>query len=293
MAKIANLGRILILFLTKSERVSGFPAVIKIDISPTCTLKCPGCLHSDSHGRALPLLEAQRFGKHDRMSVGEFSRIINQVKRHAIAVSLFYYGDPYAHPNVDELCGIANFAGLNVHLTSHFSYAFSDARIEAIAKSGVTHLTVAVDGATQETYGVTRVNGSLALVLSNLKRLANYCKDHCLKYPFIEVQHLQFAHHPPGEVERVRAIVTSYGIDQFTTHQGAYFNAGGTLTNVVDNDPEMYDIQQPLPKLAIPRCPWPYFSMSIRYNGDVIPCCYHRQARQHTNLVSRPVNTFT
>ena len=31
----------------------------------------------------------------------------------------------------------------------------------------------------------------------------------------------------------------------------------------------------------LPRCYWPYFSMVIKWNGDVIPCCTHRHGMQY------------
>jgi MoaA/NifB/PqqE/SkfB family radical SAM enzyme len=287
--KAQNLAKVAFAYVTKSEKVNGLPPILKIDISPACGLQCPSCLHANPDGRNLPLLEAQTFGKHDRISVDDFARIIDQVKDRIFAVSLFYYGDPYSHPQVDQLCGIARAANLNVHLTTHFSYNFSDARIEKIVRSGVTHLTVAVDGATQETYGVSRVGGKLSLVLSNLQRVAKYRNGHKLKWPFIEVQHLHHSHHPEGEAERVRKIVTEFGIDQFTVRHGLHLTPSRELWNVVRYDIDQYDLNAQLKPRAVPRCVLPYFNMVIRYNGDVIPCCMYRQGRQHANVDGRAI----
>ena len=93
----------------------------------------------------------------------------------------------------------ARAAGLAVHVTSHFSYRMTDARIASLVESNHGHLTVAVDGATQATYAGTRLRRRLPVVLDNLARLV----AHRVRQPFVEVQHLQFAHHPPGELEWV------------------------------------------------------------------------------------------
>jgi MoaA/NifB/PqqE/SkfB family radical SAM enzyme len=283
--KLLNLLQVTFSYLTKSDYVLGIPPILKIDISPICTLQCPSCIHANPQGRNLPLLDAQRFRKHDRMSVESFSLIIDQIKARSFAVSLFYYGDPYAHPDADRLCGIARRANLNVHLTTHFSYAFSDARIESIARSGLTHLTIAVDGATQETYGKTRVGGDLKLVLANLKRLTKYKRDHGLRLPFVEVQHLTHSHHPQGEADRVRSIVSEFGVDQFTVRPGAHLTSAGDLVNVVRSDVGEFPVVMPHRPKLFPRCLYPYLSTVIRYNGDVIPCCIHRGARQHIESV--------
>ena len=287
LRKAQNLAKVAFAYATKSEKVSGLPPILKIDISPICGLQCPSCLHANPDGRNLPLLDAQQFGKHDRMSVHDFSCIIEQVKDRIFAVSLFYYGDPYSHPHVDDLCAIARAGNLNVHITTHFSYNFSDARIEKIVRSGVTHLTVAVDGATQETYAVSRVGGKLSLVLSNLERVARCRKEHKLKWPFIEVQHLRHAHHPEGEAERVRRIVSPFGIDQFTVRHGLHLTPERELWNVIHYDIDRYRLNAQLRPRAIPRCVLPWFNMVIRFNGDVLPCCMYRQGRQHADVEGR------
>jgi MoaA/NifB/PqqE/SkfB family radical SAM enzyme len=267
----------------KAERVCATPSILKIDISPLCTLRCPTCLHADPTDRNLPLLEAQTFGKNDRMSTENFTKIIDQIRGRAIAVNLSYFGDPYAHPNVDLLCSIARKANLNVHLTTHFSYAFSDARIERIALSGLTHITIAIDGSTQEIYGRTRVGGRLDWVLSNLARLAKYRRKHGLIWPHIEVKHLVHHDHPPDEASRVRKLVSSVDIDQFTVFRGLYLTPTGEIYNAAQEDGGFTREGEPRNAAIIPRCFYPYFTVLIRYNGDVIPCCFNRIARQHTS----------
>src|SRR5437899_10698072 len=99
------------------------------------------------------------------MSLTDYRRIIDEVGGHSLAVSLYYLGDPYAHPQADEFCRVAFDAGLNVHVSSNLSYRWSDRRIAEVARSGVTHLTACVDGATQDVYERNRVGGRLPWVL--------------------------------------------------------------------------------------------------------------------------------
>ena len=165
--KFGHLALNTLSFLTKRETLVSWPSILKIDVSPLCHLHCTVCIHAKPETQDQKLLYEQDFNVSQRMKVEHFARIIEEIKGKAIAVSLNYLGDPYTHPDIDQLCAIANRAGLNVHLTTHFSYSFSDQRIASIAQSGVTHLTVCVDGATQESYEITRVGGRLGKVLSN------------------------------------------------------------------------------------------------------------------------------
>lgn len=182
------------------------------------------------------------------------------------------------HPNLNELCGIARAAGLNVHLTTHFSYNLSDAKIRSLADSGVTHVTVSLDGSSQEVYGSTRIRGRYDWVVSNLRRLLAYRRSRSRKYPIVEVQYIPHDHHPPGEEERVRAISTDCGADEFSTITPY------PLSNIVDEDPDNFTVGTTRARGIVPNCSWMFTSMVVKYNGDVIPCCNYRAARQHTNL---------
>lgn len=277
----APLARNIIGYLAGANRTAVLPSVVKIDISPVCSLACSHCLHADPRGRNRPALDAQRFDKRHRMTLPQYRAIIDQLRGRAIAVSLFYYGDPLSHPDLDAMIAYARAARLAVHVTTHFSYRMSDARITSLVESGLSHLTVDVDGATQESYGVTRLRGQLSLVLDNLTRLVAYRNAHGLRQPFVEVQHLQFAHHPPGEIERVAAMARTIGADKFITYEGLRHTPDGDLYNIVDELAEMDKPSVPRPPGGIPRCAWPFTSTVIRFDGAVIPCCIWRAGSQY------------
>ncbi len=257
-------------YLLRRQRSSSFPLALKIDISPVCNLKCPVCVHAAPEGDAL--LEKQDFAVY-RMSVDQFRKIVDEVRGKVSALSLYYLGDPYAHPNVDEMCGIAKDAGLNVHLSTNFSFRFTDERIRRILDSGVSHLTVCVDGFSQETYSRTRINGRLDFVLSNLERVCKLRDQLKRSFPKIEVQYIKFPHNV-HELEAALSYFKKIGVDQIE-------HAWGMVNNYADLEPRNYDIRQPRGKAGLPLCHWPYDSMVIKYNGDVIPCCNFRHATQY------------
>ena len=55
----------------------------------------------------------------------------------------------------------------------------------------------------------------------------------------------------------------------------------GDLHNWTDRDPDHYRVLAPRKKPLVPLCYWPHFSTTIKWNGDVIPCCTHRQGDQY------------
>jgi MoaA/NifB/PqqE/SkfB family radical SAM enzyme len=261
-------------FALKSERMVALPTAVKIDISPMCNLSCTVCVHADPNGD--PALEKQEFHPQHRMSVEQFRAIIKQIRGRASAVSLYYVGDPLVHPDLDEMCTIAKDAGLNVHISTNFSFALTDARIRRMVKSGLTHLTVCVDGLSQKKYEMTRVGGRIDRVLNNLERVCTFRNEMGLEYPKVEVQYIKFKHNV-DEVEPARRKMEQIGIDQFTEFWG-------DLGNYVDRDPEYFEVIRPREKRRLPLCYWPHNSIVIKYNGDVIPCCSFRTGHQYTSV---------
>jgi MoaA/NifB/PqqE/SkfB family radical SAM enzyme len=266
--KLWNLGVASLDFALKREQVSAKPAFVKIDISPICNLRCTVCVHADPNGSAL--LEKQVFAPEHKMSPEQFQRVIDAVKDTATAVSLYTWGDPMTHPDLPRLCRIAADAGLQVHVSTNYSFKLSDARVRELVNSGLTHLTVCVDGLSQEKYEKTRVGGRIAWVLDNLERTL---KLRDAKSPLVEVQFIKYQHNL-DEVDAARALCERLGVDQFSSFWGA-------LHNYADREPDQYAIRGPKKNRALPGCFWPHFSIVVKWNGDVIPCCEHRMAAQH------------
>ncbi len=273
-AKLINMTVAMVEYALKRERMTSWPVALNIDISPLCNLHCTACVHGYPNGN--PLLEKQEFHGGQRMTVEQYRRIIDEIKGKSTAVSLYYLGDPMVHPNVDEMCTIASAAGLNVHTSTNFSFSLSDARIRRLVTSGLTHLTVCVDGLTQQTYALTRVGGRIDRVLSNLRRTCEYRKSLRQRYPQIEVQYIKYQHNL-AELEEARRIFTELGVDHVTEFWGA-------LHNYTDHDPGNFTVFGPKAKALLPQCFWTHLSMVIKYDGDVIPCCCYRHGQQYTSI---------
>lgn len=269
--KLFNSARNAAGYALKSQTAGAYPMALKIDISPECNLRCTVCIHAEAHGRTR--LEQQEFNKRQRMTVARFRRIIDEVAGKTSAVSLYYMGDPLVHPDLDKMCRIARDAGLNVHVSTNFSFRLSDERIRSIVESGVTHFTACVDGLSQEKYELTRVGGNIDRVLDNLRRLVRTRDELGLKYPKIEVQYVKFQHNA-DELEAAKKLTAEMGVDAFS-------DFWGRLTNCTDSDAGTFEIFAPKQAKRLPQCLFPHTTLVIKHNGDVIPCCCYRQGDQY------------
>src|SRR5262245_17049264 len=106
--KIYNMALAGLQFGTKSERMYAWPVIVKVDISPVCNLSCTVCIHAEGPHSAD--LAAQSFKPSHRMTAAQFKRICDEIGGRANAGSLYTWGDPLTHPDLDHFCAIARRA---------------------------------------------------------------------------------------------------------------------------------------------------------------------------------------
>jgi MoaA/NifB/PqqE/SkfB family radical SAM enzyme len=273
--KMLNLSAALSAYGTRSERVMAAPPILKLDISPLCNLKCVACLHAhDVFAGDDPEMARQDFNKSQRMTVAQVREILEQVKGRTSAVSMYYYGDPMVHRDMDDISAVISEMGMNSHVSTNYSFKLSDERIRSIVTSGLTHLTVCVDGLTQETYAITRIGGKIDQVLDNLERTIRFRNELGRVYPKVEVQYIRFQHNV-HEYEEAEKRLKQIGIDELTTYWG---NLHSMSWSALEN----YETLKHHDSDLFPKCMWPWVYMLVKYDGDVIPCCNHRVTEQYT-----------
>jgi len=269
--KALNLSKSVFTYARKKDHGNYYPPMVKIDLSPLCNLHCPICVHATPKENS-NLLAQQSFDSSHMMSVEDFKKIIDEIKGKTLSVYLYLMGEPFMHPHLFEMTRYASDAGLNVLVSSHLSFKFPDKKIADIIHSGITQLEVSIDGASQEIYEQTRIGGNLEQVLNNLERIARYKIEHNLKYPKLEVQCLTYDHNR-HEVPLLKQRIDALNIDMFTVEPG---DRGSWAEMAAEN----FNITSNKKEKAIPACHWPYASMTIKYNGDALPCCLFNMGKE-------------
>ena len=261
-------------YLLKREKMRAWPVVVKVDISPVCNLRCTICVHARPGETSSEGLKDQSFKADQKMALAQFQRIVDEVAGKTSSISMYYLGDPLVHPELDAMCRYTASKGLNSHISTNFSFDLSDERIDSIVRSGMTHLTVCVDGLSQEKYQRTRVGGRINVVLENLERLVKRRKELGREFPKVEVQYIKFQHNV-DELEEATKRFWAIGVDQVTDYWGGLFN----YTDLVAG--KHFKVHRPKKNKLTPQCLWPHFSLLIKFNGDVIPCCNYRHTPQY------------
>jgi radical SAM protein with 4Fe4S-binding SPASM domain len=153
-----------------------------------------------------------------------------------------------------------------------------------VVESGLDHLTVSLDGTTQEVYETYRKGGELEAVLHNMRVLLDHRKALGIGTPVLEWQFLVMKHNQ-HQIEDVRRMARELGVDSVRlTSPGMPFN---NLTNVKLADQWITDIPEfrayhperifKSGYLYAERCFYLYRAMTVNPKGEVSPCCavYH------------------
>jgi MoaA/NifB/PqqE/SkfB family radical SAM enzyme len=235
----------------RRRRLLSYPPYLKIDPSVRCQLRCVGCPQvSDKFRASLP--------KKGFLAVDEFKKIVRPLAKTTIAISLSQFGEPLLNKDILSMVEFAHSLRIGVHFPTNFSLKFSDAYLEQLVKSGLDKLTVALDGASKETYDQYRVGGNFDLVTRNVRRLSDMKRRLKSRTPLVEWKFVVFDHNE-HETEVVRTRFREWGFD---SHSLVYDRHGESSRRVRLS---RYAARKP--------CFWLYNTMHVDCDGTVRPCC--------------------
>lgn len=173
----------------------GKPFVVFVDPINVCNLRCPLCPTGNG------TLDRER----GALSLDHYRRVIDEVAPWALEVSLYNWGEPLLHPHIFDMIRYAHEKRLATNMSLNFNRV-RPSDIEELIDSGLDHLSLSIDGATQETYATFRVRGDLKRVLDNTRALVRRRRELGKGNPVIEWQFIVMRHN-----ER-RWSASSYGV---------------------------------------------------------------------------------
>jgi MoaA/NifB/PqqE/SkfB family radical SAM enzyme len=218
------------------------------------------------------------------MALDDFCTIIDQIAPYAYRVELYNWGEPLLHPEIVEMVGYATRQRISVGLSSNLN-RLDRVMAERLIETGLSQLTVSIDGATQPSYGAYRRGGSLEAVLTNLKMLIDARRALGRVTPLI-IARMLVGKHNEHEIDVTRRLAEDVGVDSFSTgvlyvdtndpeqvkqwlpqnpaysayqHTWSAERAAGELMNDLTNEWTCDDLWQ---------------SMVINWDGGVSPCCW-------------------
>ncbi|AWW30612.1 radical SAM protein [Echinicola strongylocentroti] len=270
--------------LIKRPHLLGLPIAMSIEPTTGCNLRCPECPSGlRSFTRPTGMLDKNLYQK-----------IIEQSAHHLAYLHLYFQGEPFLHPGFLDLVKYADEKGIFT-ATSTNAHFLNEKTVPKILSSGLKHLIVSVDGASQGVYEQYRIGGNLERVKKGVQLLIAERNAAGKQFPQVIFQFLVTGknEHELPDIQRLSA---SLQVDelQLKTAQIYDFENGSDLI------PKDLQYSRYLPKgngkwqLKKPirnKCWRMWQGAVITWDGDMVPCCFDKDANHKMgSLVKVPLN---
>ncbi|MEM6734789.1 MAG: radical SAM/SPASM domain-containing protein [Bacteroidota bacterium] len=261
------------------SKIRGLPISIAIEPTTYCNLRCPECPSGlRSFTRPTGRLKAQLFRK-----------IIEEVSDHALYLTFYFQGEPYLNPQFLEMVEIAN--QFNIYTTTSTNAHFlNDENAKKTVESRLNRLIISIDGASQATYESYRKEGKLKKVLEGTQNVLEWRRKLKANNPRVVWQFLVVKPNE-HEISKIKKLSKEYSVDKivFKTAQIYDYQNGSDLIPTDDrysryreNKNGSYSIKSELEN----TCWKMWQSCVITWDGQVLPCCFDKDASHSMGSVS-------
>jgi MoaA/NifB/PqqE/SkfB family radical SAM enzyme len=144
------------------------------------------------------------------MSLEDFKLVIDKIYKKTYHLVLYGYGEPFLHPDFLEMLKYAKSKNMFVITHSNLNTVLP---ADELVNLGVDTIHMSIDGITQETYEKYRVNGSLPLVISNIKNIIKAREKLHKTTPKLLWQFIVFEHNK-HEIDDLKKLVKELGVDE-------------------------------------------------------------------------------
>ncbi len=269
----------------KNGRLDYYPRRYSIEPATICTLQCRHCFHW-RYDKDVHL-------KRERMTFENFKVILNKVKKYALLMEFYNFGEPFLNRETPRMIAAATGAGIRSRISSNMNAPIDDAYAREIVASGLYRLTCSIDGPTQEIYEKYRIGGNLQVALENAGRIIRHKKKTGARYPVIVFRMLVFEWNHQ-HIDDCRRLAAEHGFDEFYADPGVYTVEGAKASWDIKNKcwnkskPRFTDTVRH--KAKVP-CEWLFHGMVINANGNVMPCCFADvQKAEHLSLLTHTLD---
>ena len=262
------------------SRPLGFPVIAQVEPANVCNLSCPLCLtasENDSRPKAF-------------LPYNTFKKFIDHAGDYLLLIILWNWGEPFLNPDIFKIISYAKSKGILIHSSTNGNVRFTPEKAEALVASGLDSLIFAVDGATQETYGIFRKGGNLELVLENIQMIVKTKKQMGSSTPRLTMR-IVITKDNEKDLPAMRKLAEDLNVDFFTVKTVAMNrDSSGKLDSAYvpeDRNYRMYEYQNDsFQKKERPFiCMRPWKRITLDALGEIISCEYdYRDRHSFGNL---------
>jgi radical SAM protein with 4Fe4S-binding SPASM domain len=233
-----------------------FPIAVSVEVTNHCNLACSTCPQ--------PYLSS---GEKGYMNTDLFQKIVDECCRYPSLTSIVItgFGEPLLHPQLIPMSRYAKGKKIPIVRTYTNCILLNKQRTEELLlRSGFDEITLSLNAATQENYERITKSQRYELATENIKNFLTTRKALKARTPFVNLQLLKLKDVP-------------LNIEKFVNDWRSLLKKGDCISIKPSHsfggevkDPGVGTLNDPRKRVP---CGQLWNSLSITWNGDVIPCC--------------------
>lgn len=249
----------------------GLPIAIAIEPTTACNLRCPQCPSG-----------LRNFNRPTgNLKIQDFKNWLEPIQSKIWAVTFYFQGEPFIHPDVEQAILMAHNYGLYT-MSSTNGHFLDKSRVERIIRSGLDRLIISLDGTTQEIYEIYRKEGKLYKVTEGIHTLMEMKRQLKSSTPFVILQFIVMKSNE-HQISDVYELAKSLGVDELKikTAQIYDFEKGSDLipeeqiySRYQKDTAGQFQIKNTLTN----GCWKLWHAPVITWDGQVVPCCFDKDA---------------
>lgn len=242
------------------------PMPFSISIEPTnrCQLACKEC--PTGNKRTL-LVKGE-------MDIQLYENLISTIYNRVFYLNLYFQGEPLLNNQIIDMIRLAKQYRMFVVLSTN-AQLIDNQMAEKLVLSGLSKIIISMDGMTEESYTKYRVGGKLLLVKKAIEFLNEHKKIHGNHKLRIVAQFLVNRYNEHEINDFIRWAKKNKVKPELKTMQ-LYNDFSFLPENVKFSRYRWVDGTWILKKSKKNRCFRIWKQCIIRYNGDLLPCCYDK-----------------
>lgn len=261
-----------------------YPEILKVEITRACNMSCSFC----GAARSFRGEENMRV---QHMSLQTLSKILDNMS--VIRwIDLQGVGEPLMHPLFSDIMNLLNKRKISVQLTTNGTL-INDIVLKTISECIVHSITVSISASSAKKYMELHGSDSYELVLENVSRIVRIKKEGKPKIRLLTVVMSNNIYELNGLIDKAKVlgadslVLSSYksicdndlnipdhkALSREVRGARAYAQKVGMPLEV---EVPIADVDTPPNTRGISscKCLWPWTSLAVNIDGEVMPCCY-------------------
>lgn len=262
--KKTNLLKLGLSSLLRTNRISGLPAVIQIEPTDICNLKCPLC----------PASEELTNRKRGFMTIETFQQILEELGDVLIAAYLYSWGEPFLNKDIFRMIESCTSHNILTLIPTNGQCLQTLDEALAVVDSGLTAIIIAIDGSTQEIYQVYRKGGDVEKVKRCAALIEEAKSKRVSSFPYTCMRTV-ITRDNQEDLPNIERLARDLGVNMFSTktvgckiHDEAFKDFEPTEERLRRFE---YDGETRIQRPQI-QCIYPFRQPAIKWDGTVVGC---------------------